>query len=269
MPFDPDSPFVPADPSQWWRTRTLPRIIVQPNAPANGASGNPGQATRTTDYPDDWFVPGSTPSDASYPDDWIYPDNRNVPAPAAGSASPAPSPQQNAAAPAISNRPAAPPDPFAAYWSLVPASRAGAMAWHPPIFLSPDPSSPTNIPASAWIAPSPIFPNSFGQFPLATPAPTNYRPVVGPHGLLGGIAKMLAESDAAAHGLLGGIAKMLAASQPPTFRPPLPRRACSAAMYDCNRRTPFLHSNPGRSMLKTIHWMQSIRSERSKRPQMA
>jgi hypothetical protein len=149
--FDPDAPFVPADPSQWWRTRALPRIIVQPNAPPNGASGNPagsdgiddwfvpGQVPNRKDYPDDWFVPVRAQPDASYPDDWIYFDNRNAPTPAAApsTAPPAPSPQPNAANPAISNRPVALPDPFAAYWSMIPASRAGAMAWHPPIFCPP------------------------------------------------------------------------------------------------------------------------------------
>ncbi len=211
MPFDPDFPFAPADPWQWWRTLTLPRIIVQPNAPANGASGNPagsdgiddwivpGQAPSRTDYPDDWIVPGRAGTDASYPDDWIYPDNRNAPTPAAApsTAPPAPSPQPNAANPAISNRPAPPPDPFAAYWSLIPASRVGAMAWAPP-----------------------IFPNSFGQFLLTAPAPVPLNvPPIPAGGLLGGIARMLAAQarandpwDAAANGILGGIAKMLAAS---------------------------------------------------------
>jgi len=203
MPFDPNFPFVPADPSQWWRTRALPRIIVQPNAPPNAASGNPagldgiddwlspGQAPSPTDLPNDWILPGTAGTDASYPDDWIYPDNRNALAP------PAPSPQPGAI-PAISNRPAPPPDPFAAYWSLIPASRVGALAWA-----------------------APIFPNSFGQFPSTTPAPPPLAvPSIPTGGLLGGIPKMLAAQAAAndpwANGILGGIPKMLATSVSPS-----------------------------------------------------
>jgi hypothetical protein len=57
MPFDPNFPFMPGDPAQWWRTRALPRIIVQPNAPPNAASGNPAGS----DGIDDWFMPGQSP----------------------------------------------------------------------------------------------------------------------------------------------------------------------------------------------------------------
>jgi hypothetical protein len=96
------------------------------------------------------------------------------------------------------------------------------MAWHPPIFLSPNPSSPENIPASAWVTPPPIFPDSFGQFPLAAPAPRDVPPIDATGGLLGGIAKMLAAPapvndpwDVAANGLFGGIAKLPAASASP------------------------------------------------------
>jgi hypothetical protein len=53
MPFDPDFPFAPANPSQWWQTRALPHILVQPNAPANEGSTNPADS----DGIDDWFVP--------------------------------------------------------------------------------------------------------------------------------------------------------------------------------------------------------------------
>jgi hypothetical protein len=94
MPLDPNFPFAPA-----------------------GADGIddwfvPGQAANPTRQPNNWIAPWSAQTDASYPDDWIYPDNRNPPAP-----SPAPSaprPQPNALNAAISNRPALPPDPFAA-----------------------------------------------------------------------------------------------------------------------------------------------------------
>jgi hypothetical protein len=167
MPFDPNSPFAPA-----------------------GADGI-----------DDWFVPGQSPgriapwtpqTDHLFPDDWFSPDNRNAPKPAAASstAPPQPSPQPNAINPALSNRRAPRPDPFAAYWALIPASRLTAVAWAPP-----------------------ILPNSLGQYPLPAPAPTNISPDATAGGLLGGIPKMLPAqaSEPAAYGLLGGIPKMLAA----------------------------------------------------------
>src|ERR1700730_15110967 len=126
---------------------------------------------------DDWFVPGQSPgriapwtpqTDHLFPDDWISPDNWNAPRPptAPRTALPPPSPQPNAANPAISNRPAPPPDPFAAYWSMIPASRAAAMAWAPPIFLPPDPFAPENIPASKWVTLLPIF---LGDSPTFSP----------------------------------------------------------------------------------------------------
>jgi hypothetical protein len=138
----------------------------------------------------------------------------------APSAPPAPSPPPGAANPIPSNRPAARFDPYEAFWSQIPASRAGAFAWHPPIFLSPDPSSPQNMPASAW-APSPPFsPNPFGQFPSAATALASLPPDFGSGGILGGIGRMLAEQAKAndplerlaKNSILGGIPKLLAAS---------------------------------------------------------
>jgi hypothetical protein len=107
-------------------------MSFDPSAPSNGAFRNPAALEGI----DDWFVPGSAQPAASYPDDWIYPGNWNAPSPATASsaAPPAPSLKPNATNPATSDRPAPPADPFTAFWSLVPASRAGAMAWHPPIF---------------------------------------------------------------------------------------------------------------------------------------
>jgi hypothetical protein len=109
---------------------------------------------------------------------------------------------------------------LAAYWSLIPASRAGAMAWHPPVFLPPNPFSHANIPASAWVTPLPIFLNSPQPFPSASPATFSY-PSAADEGLLGGIPKLLAASassdflhHSAGQGLLGGIPKLLAASAP-------------------------------------------------------
>jgi hypothetical protein len=89
--------------------------------------------------PDDWFVPASD----GYPDDWFvpasdgYPDDWFVPASAApGTAQSAPDPEPGTANPTLATRPAPRPDPLAAFFSNIPASRAGAMAWHPPIFLN-------------------------------------------------------------------------------------------------------------------------------------
>jgi hypothetical protein len=87
------------------------------------------------------------------------------------------------------------------------------VAWAPPIFPSSNPFSRENIPASKWVTPLPIFPNSLGQYPPPAPAQTNVSLDAAAGGLLGGIPKMLAAqaSDPAADGLLGGIPKMLAA----------------------------------------------------------
>jgi 5-methylcytosine-specific restriction endonuclease McrA len=140
----------------------------------------PFDPTSDDGYPDDWFVPGQSPgrtapwspgTDHFFPDDWIYPDNRNAPTPAAApsSAPPAPSLQPNAVSPAIPDRPAPRPDPFAAYWAMIPASRLTAVAWAPP-----------------------IFPDAFGRFPLLPPAPApRYLPLNTTSGPLGGIPKML------------------------------------------------------------------------------
>ncbi len=234
MPSDPDFPFAPADPSQWRPTRALPHILVQPNAPPNAGSTNPAGSDGIDDwfvptpglsedgFPDDWFVPASAGGVASRSDDRTNLDNSNAPAPATAPSPtpPAPNSQPGAATPGLSNQPAPPrPDPLAAYWSLIPASRVGAMAWHPPIFLSPDPLSHENIPASAWITPPPIFLNSPGQLPSPGPAPLDYS--LPAYGLLGGIAKLAAPAPpdlgppSAAHGMLGGIARMIAASAAP------------------------------------------------------
>jgi hypothetical protein len=229
MPFDPSSPFDPTDPWRWWQTHILPHILVQPNAPLNAG---PGQASNPTSlpngslvpagaleddgFPNDWFVP----EDDGYPNDWIYPDNHNAPAPPAAPriAPPAPSPQPN---PAASNRPPACFDPYAAFWSQIPASRAGAMAWHPPIFLSPDSFSPQNTPSSVRGAPPPAFANPLAQFLPATSALSGLPPGFGTGGILGGIAKLVAEQARAndlwalpANGILGGFAKLAAASAP-------------------------------------------------------
>jgi hypothetical protein len=220
MPFDPNLPFDPTVPSQWWWARMLPRNLAQPNAPPNGVPGS----SLAPDGIDDWIVPAPAPGRTDHPDDWIHPSSNAPTAIAPSAAPPAPSQQPNAAAPGLSNRPPPPSDPLAAYWSLIPASRAGAMTWHPPVFLPPNPFSHENIPASAWVTPLPIFLNSPQQFPSASPAPFTYPPSAADEGLLGGIPKLLAASassdflhDSAGQGLLGGIPKLLAASASSDF----------------------------------------------------
>jgi hypothetical protein len=153
---------------------------------------------------DDWIAPTPTPNISDGPDDWIapanarrdpYPDDWIAPAPSAGSnaAGPAQGPQPNSANSGVSNPPAARPDPLAAYWSRIPASRAGAMAWHPPIFL-----------------------NSPGQFPLTGLAP-RIDPTRGP---FGGLANLPA-LNAPTYGLLGAIPNLQLANPAafPSFQP--------------------------------------------------
>jgi hypothetical protein len=178
----------------------------------------PAPAPSQTEHPDDWFVPGNARTDSSYPNDWINPGS-NAPAAVAPSAAPLAPSQQPSVAAGLSNRPLPPPNPLAAYWSLIPASHAGATAWQQPIFLPPNPFSHENIPASAWVTPPPIFLNSPQPFPSISPAPPANPPSAAAEGLLGGIPKMLAASassdflhDSAGQGLLGGIPKLLAAS---------------------------------------------------------
>jgi hypothetical protein len=162
----------------------LPHIIVHPKSP-NAPPDNPADA----DGPDDWFVPMAD----GYPDDWFIPAPPATPGPAQFG----PGAQSNAAAAPVSNPPAVRPDPSAAYWSLIPASRAGAFAWHPP-----------------------IFPNFAGQFPL--PAPAYDPPVLPVGGLFGGIGRKLAASvngPGIGYGLFGSPVKLRAANSdaPPSI----------------------------------------------------
>jgi hypothetical protein len=237
MPFDPNSPFDPADPTQRWRLRNLLQTPVQPNAPPYVASGNTAKSDGIDDrsvlqddgFPNDWFVPEAdgfpndwfVPEADGFPNDWIYPDNQNAPTPAAAptTAPPAPSPPPNPANPATSTRPAARFDPYEAFWSQMPASRAGAMAWHPPIFLSADSFSPQDTPSWARGSPPPTFSNPLAQFLPATYARPNLPPDFGTGGILGGIAKLAAEQakandpwEVGKGGILGGIPKLRAAS---------------------------------------------------------
>jgi hypothetical protein len=222
MPFDPNFPFDPTDPSQWWQLRNLLRPSAQPTAPPNTASGTAAQSSKIDvpeddGLPNDWFVPEAD----GYPNDWFVPDaDGYAPTPGAAprAARPAPSPRTNAANPTTSNRPPAPFDPLAAYWAQVPASRVGVMAWHPPIFLSPDSFAPQITPSSARGGPPAAFSNPLAQFLPATSALPTLPPDFGRGGILGGIARMAAERARAndpwalpTGGILGGIPKLAAA----------------------------------------------------------
>jgi hypothetical protein len=98
-----------------------------------------------------------------------------------------PNPQPNIADTATSNAlPAAPPDlsaaspnRFADFFSLLPPSEVDPTASRSPIFLSPNPFSPGNLPASIWPTKAPIFLNSPGQSPLLENAPAK-RPAFDP-----------------------------------------------------------------------------------------
>jgi len=98
------------------------------------------------------------------------------------------------------------PNPVASAPAPFSAAALGAMAWHPPIFLSPDPST--------WLPPPATFPNPFGQSrPAVNALPTDF----GTGGILGGLAKIAAEQARAndprygpATGMLAGVAKQVA-----------------------------------------------------------
>jgi hypothetical protein len=208
MPLKP--PFDATHPQSWPQNGEPLRITVHPYTPPQASTGDPTAA----DGIDDWFVPQNTGNSASYPDDWFVPAvsgaNSIQTAPNSESA-PAATANGNTFASPSNNSLAARPDPLAAYWALIPASRAGAMAWHPPIFLPPNPFAPENIPASAWVTPPPIFLHSLGQFPPAAPEPLDVPPT------------------APAYDLLGAMARLPAASpHRPTFQRPMPRMTCSA-----------------------------------------
>jgi hypothetical protein len=186
--------------------------------------------------PDDWFVPEAD----GYPNDWFvpesdgYPNDWFVPASAAPAATqPAPDPQLGTANPALTTRPAPPPDPLADYWSRVPASRVGAMAWHPPIFL-----------------------NSPGQSPLGASPPLNAPWIDPSYGLLGALPNMPGP-NAPSYSPPGGIANRPSANwvEFPSFQPtgPAPGNGdqpwsptanLSDAASDTARQTPLLDDAP-------------------------
>jgi len=132
--------------------------------------------------PDDWFVPEAD----GYPNDWFvpesdgYPNDWFVPASATPAATqPAPDSRLGTANPTLTSRPAPPPDPLADYWSRVPASRVGAMAWHPPIFLNSPEQSPLGAPApinAPWIDPSSGLLGGIANASSANPALVSLQP---------------------------------------------------------------------------------------------
>jgi hypothetical protein len=187
MPFDPSN-----DDDAWWNNPGPLRLTIHPAAQSNPPSNVPlvpganynNWARRNgpaggADLPNDWFVPQpSAPSACggdSLPDDWFVPQ----PSALLSAAQAPPGPQSSALNPVAPNPPATPRDLFEPYWSLIPASRVGAFAWHPPIFL-----------------------NSDGRFP--PPAPTYDPPVLPAYRLFGGIEKMPAVFAAANARPIGG-----------------------------------------------------------------
>jgi hypothetical protein len=129
MPFDLETTFGLADPSEWSRTRALPHIVVHP------------KPSPLSDGIDDWLVP---------------------PAPAVPNMGSAPGLQPgfvnagffSAPVAPVANPPMAPRNPIPDYWSLIPASRVGAMAWDPPKL--PLFSSSSNRPPTLPPTPPPI-----------------------------------------------------------------------------------------------------------------
>jgi hypothetical protein len=197
VPMGFEDTFVPPDPSQWPRIGTVPRIIVHPKEPPSAFDGidaaAPGQANH--DGSDDWI--GPTPSAA----------------PSTGQFAPGTQPAVN---PAGFNPPAMRPDPSAADWSLMPASGAGAMAWHPPIFLGDSLTFPTvKSFTPAWPQASPPW------------AGLQNVPTTG--------------------GILGGLAQLGSSSPDPgsTFQPPPQSQSASAQPVSTEGRRPLTDYSTG------------------------
>jgi hypothetical protein len=181
MPFDSEDQFAPADPAVGTRTRPIPRIVVHPKQPLPAGIDNwiePG--TDPDGGPNDWFVPGNAPADP-FLNNWFVPP-------------PAATPTYRAVR----------PDPFAAYWSQIPASRLGALPWAPPYLPPPSPWATNNFAAPPPAPPIPRTP-TLGLDPLPWP-PTQLLPSLPIGGILGGLA---------------GLPMLPPATPPPA--PPIPR----------------------------------------------
>jgi hypothetical protein len=209
MPFDSQNPFDPTDPAQWARIRALPHIVVHPKPPPNAPPPDgiddwilPGKPP--DDGPDDWFVPGS-PSADGYPNDWF------VPPPVAPNAGRFPSGASPNTTSFGGSYPAVPPDPFAAYWSQIPASRVGAMAWDPPNLPLFPPSSTNNFTAPTIPSPQPIpsapWPRTLGLDSPPWPTPHSWpNPEIPKGGLLDALATAgTSPLLTGGGGLLGGL----------------------------------------------------------------
>jgi hypothetical protein len=209
MPFDPEYPLGSADPSQWWQAGALPRIVVHPKPPTVPAA----------DGIDDWLVPGRA-SDG--PDDWFVPPS----AATASTGQLAPGAQTTAVNSWSPSPPAPLLDPFTAYWSLIPASRVGAMACDPAIFPG---NSPNNSVTSAWPA-APSRPAGIPNIPagglldgLAKLAPSTSGSGIPLGGMLDALAQLGPSSPAPASSIpTGGILDALANLGPPSPDPLFP-----------------------------------------------
>jgi hypothetical protein len=156
----------------------------------------PGDSRADT-FPNDWFVPPPT----------VTPNTGQFP----------PGAQPNTAN-SGSPYPAVRPDPFAAYWSQIPASRIGAMAWAPPYLPPFSPSSTNNFPAPTPPFAPPIPPGSWPRTlgvdsPQWSSTQSPPSPAIPKGGLLGGLATLGTSPPATppippGGGLLGGLATL-------------------------------------------------------------
>jgi hypothetical protein len=116
--------------------------------------------------------------------------------------------------PVAPNPPATPRDPYEPYWSLIPASRAGAFAWHPPIFLNSAGQFPPPVPTY-----DPPVPPVYGLFGIAkmpaASAAANARPIGGGGGLFDSLAGLSAANTDAPPSIFGAIAR-------PPYAAPMP-----------------------------------------------
>jgi hypothetical protein len=133
---------------------------------------------------DDWFVPAPPPSDADGPDDWFVPASA-----ASATAQPALNSQIGTADPELTAHLTPRPDPLAAFWSLIPASK--------------------------WVTP-PISADAFGRFPLPPAAPPTTPRLDAGYGLFGGLANLPDTSIPPTYGLFG-VMKHPALGNSPAF----------------------------------------------------
>jgi hypothetical protein len=221
MPFDPSD-----DDDAWWNNLGPLRLTIHPAAPPNPPSNAPlVPGANYNDWarqngpaggdglPNDWFVPQpsapSASSGDSLPDDWFVPQPSVPPSPT----QPPFGPQSSTLNPVAPSPPATPRDPYAAYWSLVPASRVGAFAWHPPIFLNSDGQFPP--PASTYDPPVLPTYGLFGIAKMPAASAAAYARPIGGGGLFDSLAGLSAANTDAPPSIFGAIA-------PPPYAAPMP-----------------------------------------------